>query len=159
MKIEECNFDIQQRIRKAVAKQDAEFAENLRRRKPLGEGDKDAAVLLKEIRENIVVKPKTRIIKASDAVEEEAQLHYDILDWCREHGWVALHGTMAKRTGRTVGELDFTLIGPGRVFFIECKDRDGKVSPDQQAMIMRLKERGQITGVVRSMREFLEIVK
>lgn len=45
MKIEECNFDVQQRIRTAVAKQDAEFAENLRRRKPLGEGDRDALSL------------------------------------------------------------------------------------------------------------------
>lgn len=54
MKIEECNHEVQQRIRKAVAKQDAEFAANRRAR--MGEGDKDALAVLKE-------KPKPEPLK------------------------------------------------------------------------------------------------
>lgn len=100
------------------------------------------------------------IVHAPDAVEEEDKLHYDILDWCREKGWVALHGSMAHKTYRTKGELDFTIAAPnGRVFFIECKDREGKLSVDQQAMIAHLKKLGQSWAVVRSKSEFLEAVR
>ena len=48
----------------------------------------------------------------------------------RRRGWIALHGSMAERTGRTLGEPDLVILADGgRVLFVECKSRRGKLSP------------------------------
>ena len=40
----------------------------------------------------------------------EADLHEEIFDECRRRGWIALHGSMAERTCRTLGEPDFVIL-------------------------------------------------
>jgi hypothetical protein len=93
-------------------------------------------------------------------VEVEAELHDDIMNWCKERGWKAFHGSMAHRSRRTAGEADFTICAPhGRVFFIECKKRGAKQSPDQLAVAAHLRKLGHDYHVVRSMAEFEEVVR
>lgn len=91
-------------------------------------------------------------------VMREAELHEEIFDECRRRGWIALHGSMAERTCRTLGEPDFVILaGGGRVLFVECKTRAGKLSPAQAALKHHAEKLGHAVHVVRSMEEFLRI--
>ncbi len=92
-------------------------------------------------------------------MSREAKLHEDIFDECRRRGWIALHGSMAERTCRTLGEPDFVILADGgRVLFVECKSRKGKLSPAQAALKHQAERLGHAVHVVRSMGEFLNLV-
>ena len=96
---------------------------------------------------------------ARNGVAREASLHEEIFDECRRRGWIALHGSMAERTGRTLGEPDFVILADGgRVLFVECKSRSGKLSPAQAALKHHAETLGHSVQVVRSMKEFLELL-
>jgi hypothetical protein len=99
-------------------------------------------------------------IVADDAVEEELPLHGEILQWCKEQYPMVpcVHARPDKRSGVTKGTPDFILAYRGKVFWIEVKDREGKRSTDQLAFAMLLEMQGLKAYVVRSKREFLEIV-
>ena len=95
----------------------------------------------------------------STRAERECDLHEDIFDLCRQRGWIALHGSMAERTCRTLGEPDFTILaGDGRVLFVECKSRVGKLSPAQLALKFHAEKLGHTIHVVRSMEDFLKLL-
>ena len=88
----------------------------------------------------------------------EADLHEEIFDECRQRGWIALHGSMAERTCRTLGEPDFTILaGDGRVLFVECKSRSGKLSPAQAALKYHAEKLGHTIHIVRSLEDFQNI--
>jgi len=96
----------------------------------------------------------------TDAVAEESDLHSQIINHCLASGWIYLHGSMSTRTSRTLGEPDFIIIASlGRVFFVECKSKSGKLSPAQQNMIHHARCLDTTIHVVRSIREFLELTK
>jgi len=89
----------------------------------------------------------------------EAELHEEIFAECRRRGWIALHGSMAERTCRTLGEPDFVILADGgRVLFVECKTRTGKLSPAQAALKFHAEKLGHTVHVVRSLEEFLAVV-
>ena len=89
----------------------------------------------------------------------EACLHEEIFDECRRRGWIALHGSMAERTCRTLGEPDFVILAAGgRVLFVECKSRAGKLSPAQAALKFHAEKLGHAVQVVRSLEEFLKLL-
>ena len=93
-------------------------------------------------------------------VSREAALHEEIFDECRRRSWIALHGSMAERTCRTLGEPDFVILADGgRVLFVECKSRSGKLSPAQAALKHHAEKLGHTVQVVRSMEEFLEVAQ
>jgi hypothetical protein len=95
-----------------------------------------------------------------DGVDSESPLHSEIWDYCSKRGWIANHGMMSKRTHRTKGEPDFVILAErGRVLFVECKKRDGKVSVDQQAYNHQAAGLGHTVYVVRSMGEFEDVVR
>ena len=95
---------------------------------------------------------------ARNGVQREAGLHEEIFDECRRRGWIALHGSMAERTCRTLGEPDFVILaGGGRVLFVECKSRSGKLSPAQAALKHHAEKLGHTVQVVRSLEAFLRI--
>ena len=97
---------------------------------------------------------------ARTGVVREASLHEEVFDECRRRGWIALHGSMAERTCRTLGEPDFLILADGgRVLFVECKSRSGKLSPAQAALKHHAEKLGHTVYVVRSMEEFLEVAK
>ena len=92
------------------------------------------------------------------AVEREETLHYEIMDFCRDRGWQFFHGSMSERTHRTLGEPDFIIRASlGRVYFVECKAKGGKLSPAQQACIANGNKLGHVTHVVDCMEQFLAI--
>ena len=98
---------------------------------------------------------RTRLT-SPDAVERESDLHEAVFDECRRRCWIALHGSMADRTCRTLGEPDFVILADGgRVFFVECKSRTGKLSPAQFALKHHAETLGHTVHVVRSFQEFL----
>lgn len=89
----------------------------------------------------------------------ESVLHEEIYDECRRRGWIALHGSMAERTCRTLGEPDFVILADsGRVLFVECKSRNGKLSSAQAALKFHAEKLGHMVHVVRSMEEFLKLL-
>jgi hypothetical protein len=87
--------------------------------------------------------------------ETECDLHNAIIDYCRERGWQYLHGSMAARTHRTLGEPDFTILAErSQLRMVECKSKIGKLSTDQQAFIAHANRNGHVVYVVRSIEEF-----
>ena len=96
---------------------------------------------------------------SKDGVGREAELHEAIFDECRRRGWIALHGSMAERTCRTLGEPDFVILaGGGRVLLVECKTKTGKLSPAQAALRFHAEHLGHTVHVVRSLEEFLQLL-
>lgn len=101
-----------------------------------------------------------RTTVAPEAVTDESELHDEIMAYCRSKDWVCLHGSMAHRTFRTIGECDFQIYASdSRAFLIECKSKTGKVSPEQQAFAAQAWKNGHTVHLVRSMTHFLELVK
>ncbi len=99
-------------------------------------------------------------IAGGHGMTDEAELHCKIYDECMARGWIALHGSMAARTHRTLGEPDFVILADaGRVLFVECKTARGKLSEHQQAMIRHAFKFGHDIHIVRSLADFLEIIK
>ncbi len=96
----------------------------------------------------------------SQPVERERDLHNQISEVCRGRGWIALHGSMAAATHRTMGEPDYVILADScRVFLVEAKSRIGKLSPAQQAFKAQAARLGHTVHVVRSLEAFLEVVK
>ena len=92
-------------------------------------------------------------------VPRESELHEESFDECRRRGWIALHGSMAERTCRTLGEPDFVILADGgRVLFVECKSRHGKLSPAQAALKFHAEKLGHTVHLVRSLVEFQELL-
>ena len=89
----------------------------------------------------------------------EAALHQEILDYARSRSWIALHGSMAHQTHRTVGEPDFVILADrGRVLLIEVKRPGGKLSGEQAALQAWAKRLGHTVSVVRNLQEFAELL-
>lgn len=102
-----------------------------------------------------------RVIDAN-AVDDESQLHNDIIEYCKNQRppWIYFHGSMAVKTSRTKGENDFHILANhGRVFFIECKSKTGKISADQRDIIHWANLLGHMIHVVRSIEEFKAVVE
>lgn len=92
-------------------------------------------------------------------VAVESDLHDEIYDECRRRGWIALHGRMDLRTGRTAGEPDFVILADGgRTLLVECKARSGKLSLAQAGLHAQARKLGHEVFVVRTLPEFLAIV-
>lgn len=90
---------------------------------------------------------------------KESDLHDKIAEFCKQNGWICLHGSMAHRAMRTLGEPDFTILADsGRVFFIEAKSKTGKLRPEQLGMRLMAEKLGHTIHVVRSMDEFERVV-
>jgi hypothetical protein len=94
----------------------------------------------------------------SEPVEREADLHCQIMDFCRDRGWQFLHGSMSERTHRTEGEPDFMILAShGRKYMVECKSRTGKLRPAQLGFKLQAEHNGHVVHVVNCMDQFLRI--
>lgn len=118
---------------------------------------KNTATMLRDIGEQIAARPNARR-KAGVAIESD--LHDDILTYCRERGWVAVHSRMDKPSTTAKGVADFIIFADrGRTFAIECKSRSGKRTVDQIGFMMQLNKLGHACYLVKSMDEFRKIVE
>ena len=96
----------------------------------------------------------------ADAVEVESDLHDAIIKYCKHKGWIYFHGSMAHRTFRVTGEPDFQICADhGRTFLIECKTANGKLTSEQLGLALWAERLGHKIHLVRSVAEFLEVVK
>lgn len=89
-------------------------------------------------------------------------LHSAIIRHCRAQWppWKYIHSRTDQRSTVDLGVADFVILLPGgRTVYIECKTKTGKLSEDQMGWALQAKMLGHIVHVVRSMPEFLEIVK
>lgn len=94
-----------------------------------------------------------------DPVEREADLHEQIRAECLTRGWLALHGSMACATARTVGEPDFVIFAEHpAMFLVECKRPGGKLSPAQAALHAWAAKLGWQVHTVHSFDEFLSVI-
>lgn len=97
---------------------------------------------------------------AADAEKKESDLHDKIVTYCKSRHWIVFHGSMAHKSMRTLGEPDFTILADqGRVFFVECKTKTGKLSIEQLGIQLAAKILGHTVHAVRSLREFTEILE
>ena|SRR2546426_11825238 len=89
----------------------------------------------------------------------EAELHELIRAECARRGWIALHGDMTRRTGRTLGEPDFVVLADrGKLFLVEAKAAAGNLSPAQFALRAQARLLGHEIHVVRSLAAFLALI-
>lgn len=99
------------------------------------------------------------IARDARACEDETELHYQIIDECNRRGWLYFHGSMAHRTRRTKGEPDFHIYATGgRAILVECKDKDGKLTKEQNNVLHHARRNGHTAIVVTSFEQFLELV-
>lgn len=92
---------------------------------------------------------------------QEAEIHAEIVNYCKSKGWLAFHGSMAHRAMRNPGEPDFCVVMDyGIVLFVEVKrDKRAKVSIEQLATLAMLKKLGANACIVHSLTEFLAEVE
>lgn len=97
---------------------------------------------------------------ASKGCAREAELHRQILDYCRAKGWPVVHSRMDVPQTAGVGTPDFVVAMPdGQTMWVECKAGAGKLSSEQRAWMAGLVRLGHDAHVVRSMSEFLEVLR
>lgn len=106
------------------------------------------------------IRGDTHLAATAPPVEREETLHDEIEAHCRERGWVCVHSRMDRPTTTAKGVCDFIIAAPfGLVWWIECKSRTGKRTPAQIGFAMQLEKLGHRCYEIRSMAEFLEILK
>lgn len=97
---------------------------------------------------------------AEDAVDLEIEgLHEPIIKWCKDHGAAFIRARSDLPSTIAKGAPDFTIFYQGRVFLIECKSRTGKLKPEQLGWHIQAERNKFVVHIIRSMSEFLEIVK
>lgn len=104
---------------------------------------------------------RTADARIGQPVTDEDQLHNDIIEHCKNQSppWIYFHGSMACKTKRTPGEPDFEILANGgRVFFVECKAKGGKLSTDQRDIKHWAALLGHTIHLVTNMEEFRKVV-
>jgi hypothetical protein len=87
-------------------------------------------------------------------------LHERIEEYCRSKGWVYVHSRTDQRSTTALATPDFVIAADdGRTFWIECKRKGSKATPEQQGKILMLQKLGHKATIVWSYEEFLEFIK
>lgn len=90
----------------------------------------------------------------------EKHLHDQIQTDCNRRGWVTFHGATHKRAWRTKGEPDFSIAIPGGItLWVECKTRDGTLSPEQIDVEAKLRALDHRHFVVRDLAEWMAVAR
>lgn len=103
----------------------------------------------------------------SEGVSRESDLHDSIIEFCDRQWprWKYIRTRMDKRSTIAVGAQDFTIFLPGnaemapRVKCIECKRKGEKPTAEQLIWHKEMEMLGHTVYVVRSMAEFMEVIK
>jgi hypothetical protein len=90
--------------------------------------------------------------------EYESDLHEQIAQVCREKRWPYVHSRMDAPTTNLKGVADFIIFMPGRVLVIECKNRNGKQSPEQLGWQMMIEAVGHKYHLIRTFEEFSALI-
>lgn len=96
----------------------------------------------------------------ADGVSDESALHDAILGECQRRGWIAFHSRMDRPSTLMRGAPDFLILADGgAVILVECKTKTGKLSTEQSAVIAWARKLEHTVHVVRSLDEFLTLLK
>lgn len=96
---------------------------------------------------------------AGEGVEKEADLHDQIIAYCKMKRWVYSHSRMDKATTTALGIPDFIIAADnGRTFWIEAKGAKTKVTREQEGMIHWLQSLGHKAAICRNFEEFLKAI-
>lgn len=95
-----------------------------------------------------------------DAVKRELPLHDDIKKFCNERfpRWVYVHSNPTVAATVRPGTPDFIIFAPNIVLAVECKTKDGKLSPEQLAWKLEVERLGHSYHVVRCMDDLKKII-
>jgi hypothetical protein len=93
-----------------------------------------------------------------DATDDESELQDAIIAECRRRGWWVDYSRMDLATTRPRGAPDLYVFAHEKLLIIECKTKKGKQTPEQVGVAMMLEKLGHKLHVIRSFREFLELV-
>lgn len=89
----------------------------------------------------------------------EKRLHEQILEACRQRGWICFHSRMDRRTTTACGLPDFVILADGgRLFLVECKSRTAKLRPEQAALAAHARKLGHEIHLCRSLADFLTLI-
>jgi hypothetical protein len=89
----------------------------------------------------------------------EDVLHGKIAGECKRRGWRTVHSRMDMPSTVGEGTCDFIIYADkGRMFHIECKASNGKLSMEQRIFIAWVAKLGHSVHVVDSFQQFLEII-
>jgi len=81
----------------------------------------------------------------------ESEIHRQISRECHRRGFQAFHGVMGKRSRRTPGEPDYTIMLPhGKTLWVEVKTSSGNLSDDQERVAAHAWQLGHKVHVVRT---------
>lgn len=101
-----------------------------------------------------------RIDRFIATTDREGKLHDQILEECKRRGWLAFHDRMDRPTTGTLGRPDFIILADnGRVIMVECKRGIQKPSTAQRDVIAWAAKLGHTVHVVRSLDDFLSIIR
>lgn len=85
----------------------------------------------------------------------ESVLHDQVATYCRQMGYYYIHSRMDRPSTIQVGAPDFVVALPnGRVLWVECKRKDGKLRTEQLAAAAWLKQLKHRYCEVRSLDDF-----
>lgn len=94
------------------------------------------------------------------SAQREAELHDEILEFCRSRQWPVVHSRMDRPATCGVGTPDFVVALPGGVtVWVEAKRAGGKATTAQLAWLAALGRVGHVAGIVRSLPEFVAIAQ
>lgn len=97
---------------------------------------------------------------SGSSAQREAELHDEILEFCRSRQWPVVHSRMDRPATCGVGTPDFVVALPGgATVWVEAKRAGGKPTTAQLAWLAALGRVGHIAGVVRSLPEFIAIAQ
>lgn len=92
-------------------------------------------------------------------VSKESQLHDEIEATLKFKRWFYVHSRMDRATTTKLGTPDFIIAAPdGRTFWIECKRKGGKLTPEQSITRHILLALGHTFAVVYNHQEFLDVI-
>ena len=96
----------------------------------------------------------------SRSAESERKLHEQILEECKQRGWLVLHSRLDRPTTTAIGSPDFCVFADGgRVFLFECKIGSAKLRAEQRAWLAWAQRLGHKAAVIRSLDEFVELTR
>lgn len=101
-------------------------------------------------------------------MESEHKIQNDIRVGLTEHGCLVFRANVGKvrmadgrwfDTGLPKGFSDLFGFRPdGKIFFIEVKNKTGRVRPEQEKFLERMRQNGALAGVARSVVDAMDII-
>jgi hypothetical protein len=105
------------------------------------------------------LRAKERVPVDEEAISREQRLHEQILTECHARRWLVIHSRMDRPTTTAKGVPDFVILADnGRLFLVEAKARQGKLSIAQLAFGIQCEYLGHKVHLVRSLANFIDAV-